>query len=150
MVTSGAANHMTGPRPVAYLAGPMRGIHAFNYSTFAAVANHLRSAGYAVIDPAAHDLETWPTLPEEHPEAWAAGQVTPPLAQWVQRQFRWDLCQLLDADLVVLLPGWERSVGAQLEAALAYLCGIPVHRLAPNGALIPATADVAEVIEGLR
>lgn len=41
---------------------------------------------------------------------------------------RHDLPAVLNSDLVVVLPGWQKSTGARLEVYVAEKCGIPVFR----------------------
>lgn len=133
-----------------YLAGPMRGREGFNYQAFMDAEELLRQQGLWVVNPARHDLETWPTLPEDHPEAWASGSILPEMEEWVHQQFRWDVDQLLQVGYVILLPGWEQSVGAQVEAVLAKLMGTPISELTEDGDLVPADHKVEETIRKLR
>ena len=42
---------------------------------------------------------------------------------------RKDIEELLKADVIALLQGWELSTGAQLEVEVAKQCGIPIRLL---------------------
>lgn len=92
-----------------YLAGPMRGIPEWNYPKFRRVAGLLRLYWHTVYDPS-----EWPHdgPPETFPirEAFA------------------DYCRFIttEADTIVLLPGWQASVGATAEHALARACGLDI------------------------
>lgn len=89
-----------------YAAGPMRGYPEHNYPAFFEAAEQVRAAGHVAYNPAEHD----------------AGTLRPNLTS--------DLTWIgLVADGVVLLPGWEASLGATAEAALARAIGIPVWEL---------------------
>ena len=90
-----------------YIAGPMTGIPAHNYSAFAAEAARLRALGLDVISP----YEINDGL--EH-EGWAACM-------------KRDLQELLRCDAIQLLPGWGKSRGALIECRLAAELGIVVH-----------------------
>lgn len=81
-----------------YIAGPMTGYPAFNYPAFHQAAARLRDVGYVVENPAETDR---------------------PLSDpW--REFMKDaIAKLITCDAVALLPGWEKSTGAQLEYAIA-------------------------------
>lgn len=81
-----------------YLAGPMTGIEAMNFPAFHAAAAKLRDSGYVVINPA-----------EINPD---------PAANW-NACMREDIAQLVTCDAIALLPGWERSRGATIEARIA-------------------------------
>jgi hypothetical protein len=61
-------------------------------------------------------------------------------AQPMRHYMKRDLPAVLDADFVAVLPGWERSQGAQLEVHVARTCGIPVLDAAT---LEPAAAQGA-------
>jgi hypothetical protein len=37
------------------------------------------------------------------------------------------IAMLRDADEILMMPGWERSVGARAELDVALTCGMPVH-----------------------
>lgn len=99
----------------AYLAGPMRGIKNFNYPLFYAVAKFLRGLGYDIKNPAETDAEV-------HDEAVAAKN---PLDVYMRR----DLADVAATDAVFLLPGWEESQGATIEATVAFMLGHPVYEL---------------------
>lgn len=93
-----------------YISGPMTGIAEYNHPVFFAVerdlVNYLKSIGgadWAVANPArnlngetGHDRHVYLAL---------------------------DIQQVLDSDVVVLLPGWEKSPGALLEVDVAYNTG---------------------------
>ena len=81
-----------------YIAGPMTGIPDLNYPAFDALAEKLRAAGHAVINPA------------ENP--------VPPCGSWLG-YMRMSVAQVSTVDCVVMLPGWESSRGATLEHHIA-------------------------------
>jgi hypothetical protein len=88
-------------KPRIYIAGKMSGIADFNYPAFHAEAARLRAIGFHVENPAENS----------------------PQATW-QGYMRQALRQMMTCDAVALLPGWERSRGAQIERALAIDLGI--------------------------
>jgi hypothetical protein len=90
-----------------YIAGPMTGIADFNRAAFNYAAEKLKGMGYQVENPAKNN-EYLPTPPN-----WRAYMT---LA----------LNQLLKCERVVLLPGWENSRGAKIEAQLARDLGMEV------------------------
>lgn len=90
-----------------YLSGPMTGLPEHNHPAFEAAAERLRSQGVQVISP--HEI----TPPRVGPWTWEA-------------HMRADLAALLTADVIVLLPGWETSRGAQLEKTVAEAIGLSV------------------------
>lgn len=107
-----------------YLAGPMRGLPEFNFPAFREAAADLRARGHLVTSPAEMD--------EELDGFDGKGNVEPlPFQDYMAR----DLPAVCAADAVVVLPGWQRSQGAQLEVYVAETVGIPVLRY-PD--LVPA------------
>lgn len=95
---------------VIYLSGKMTGLPDWNYPAFHAAAADLRAQGHKVFNPAEfeHDGQ-----PEDFPlrSAFAA------------------YCSFIcmEADTIVLLPGWEKSPGANVELSLARICGLEVR-----------------------
>jgi hypothetical protein len=83
-----------------YIAGPMRGLPDFNYPLFAKVAETLRR------DPALNVL---------NPAENFAGDQSLDFADYMRQ----DLTQLMSADVVMMLPGWQDSEGARLEYQVA-------------------------------
>lgn len=107
-----------------YTAGPMSHIRQFNYPAFEAIARALRGTGYEVISPAEMDSEELRAVclasetgdPAEINHIETMGEI---LAR--------DVKLIADeADGVVLMPGWEQSRGARLEAFIARHSGKPV------------------------
>ena len=94
---------------IIYLSGPMTGLPDYNYPLFHGVAAKLRSDGHNVYSPAEypHDgpLEAFPIR-----QAFAAYSAF--------------IC--LEADTIILLPNWEKSLGVSAELALAKNCKLDI------------------------
>jgi len=94
----------------------MRGRPRFNVEAFERAAAHLRALGHEVASPVEHSRALgW------DPDKGSAFGPHPPAAY-----LRWDIEQVMAADAVAVLPGWESSAGAQIEVAVARFCGVPV------------------------
>ncbi|HBO1301978.1 TPA: DUF4406 domain-containing protein [Pseudomonas aeruginosa] len=88
-----------------YLSGPMTGIPDFNYPAFNAEEKRIRALGYIVENPAVNMVyrgAPWETF------------------------MRDGIKRLMDCDILALLPGWERSRGANIERGLAITLGMRV------------------------
>ena len=92
-----------------YIAGPMTGLPELNFPAFHNEAARLRSQAYEVVNPA--ELNPEPTMP------------------WAECMLR-DLEALTHCDGIVLLPGWEKSPGAQIERLWAMRLGLTVSEVA--------------------
>lgn len=104
-----------------YLAGPMRGIPYFNFPAFHEAAARLRGMGYAVFNPAERDEAAHGKGVSDSPtgnldDIKVGFSLREALAADTQY-----IC--LTADAIALLPGWEKSRGAQAEKALADALG---------------------------
>ena len=108
---------------VLYLAGPMRGIAFYNFPMFDQVAHSLRVAKYEVINPADEDRREDNFDPTSQPKfADPANCVVQPgmdFSKIIRRCFE----AVLRCDEIVLLPGWENSVGAIAELFIAVWSG---------------------------
>lgn len=106
--------------PTLYIAGPMSGLPRWNFDAFAEAADSLRAAGYDVVSP--HEIDLACGFDPDDPEE------TFTLADWHEAMRR-DVEALLHVDGVALLPGWQRSSGAFVEAVVADAIGLPVNPL---------------------
>lgn len=89
-----------------YLSGPMTGIKDWNYPAFNEATKRLREQGHDVFNPAENDNGS-------------SGK---------SREFylRLDVKAVASAEAVAVLPGWERSEGANLEVHIARHLAMPV------------------------
>ncbi|MBU0641297.1 MAG: DUF4406 domain-containing protein [Planctomycetes bacterium] len=87
-----------------YISGPMTGHEDHNFPAFHAAAQRFREAGWDVANPA-ENFGGRTDLPRE-------------------AYLRADMAMLAQCDAIALLPGWERSRGATLEAVLARELGL--------------------------
>jgi hypothetical protein len=106
-----------------YLAGPMRGYPRFNFPAFDFAAAKLRAEGHEVFSPAERDrtihgtkLENNATGDERLAEKDVGFSLREALAADTDYIARF-------ADTIALLPGWEKSSGANAELALAKALG---------------------------
>jgi len=102
----------------------MRGYPEFNFPAFADATAKLRAAGYEVFSPAEQDLNNGfdPTKGDYNAVTPAGFNLGEALAA--------DLAYICkEAEVVVVLPGWEKSDGVNAEVATAKAVGIPVMTL---------------------
>lgn len=111
-----------------YLAGPMRGIKAYNHPAFDAAAVKLRSEGHEVFSPADHDRKEYPDLdwPNMTGDMIQDGITPKNMREIIGVDLVW-IAQ--NADAIALLPGWERSRGAKAERALADFLGLYIREM---------------------
>lgn len=88
-----------------YLSGPITDNPNYR-EQFGKVAAELRKSGHEVFDPTEIAIEPSSTR-----------------ADWMRRNIR----AVLDSEMVVMLPEWQRSKGASLEYDVAKECGIRVQ-----------------------
>lgn len=101
-----------------YLAGPMTGIPFFNYPAFDAAASILRADGHEVFNPADHDREMFGG--DISNETGSAEQSAADHGFDRRAALKADLSWICDnAEGIAMLPGWEKSSGANAEIALS-------------------------------
>src|SRR5271155_4645374 len=106
-----------------YLAGPMRGIKAYNHPAFDRAALKLVDEGHEVFSPAEHDRQLWPDLDWLNltGDLGKDGFTFPDMRKVIKHDLDW----IADnADAIALLPGWRNSRGALAEHALGIFLGL--------------------------
>lgn len=118
-----------------YLSGPMRGYKDFNFPAFDATAAYLRAHGHEVFNPAEKDREldpdgkTWRSKTGDIKAAEALGFDR-------RKAIKEDIDYIIDhADVIALMPGWEKSKGANAELWLARFLDLNEWHLAEADAL---------------
>lgn len=86
-----------------YLSGPMAGRPDHGYPEFTVAAEKLRELGYSIVSP--HEAHPPPNGPIDHTE--------------YLRRLRADLREMLECRGIIMLPGWQQSLGARLELTTA-------------------------------
>lgn len=103
-----------------YVAGPMQGIAEFNFPRFNAVTAAFRAAGHVVFNPAEKDIERHAGT--NIATGNTAGDIKQAKAEhgFSLRKALADDCKFIceQADIIVMLPGWELSKGANAEHRL--------------------------------
>jgi hypothetical protein len=91
-----------------YISGPMSGIDRLNFPLFNRVAVRLRNMRWDVVNPV-----------EVNPD-----ESTP----WLQC-IAADLLAMEGCTAICMLPGWEKSSGAQIEHLAAQKLGLNIYRV---------------------
>ena len=100
-----------------YIAGPMTGYKDFNFPAFYEAEERFKKFGYIVFNPARMDEELDgfdPTKPITRPE----------LQIHLRQSFARDIECISQCDAIALLPGWEDSVGVDIEFRFAKMIGL--------------------------
>lgn len=125
----------------AYVAGPMRGLPAFGFPAFHAAEADLQARGFEVFSPARRD-----EAKGFAPSGMAGTEDLSALGFDLRDALATDLDWITrHADMVVVLPGWEASKGANAEVATARALGIPVETLAGEPIGVPVPSAFAKV-----
>jgi hypothetical protein len=119
-----------------YVAGPMESVGGnWNMPLFDYVAKKLREKGCEVFSPAEHIIENHGSLEN----VLKLDKVNGKLAR--KDAMREELLWIIDnAQLVLLLPGWDKSPGATAERAVALSIGIDVREV--DGVIILPTGEI--------
>lgn len=129
-----------------YLAGPMSGRPKFNYPAFDTAASKLRASGVDIVSPAEMD--------DEETRAVAMASTTGRLSEFANKTGEsWgdflsrDVKLIADSDIegICLLPEWDQSKGARLEAFVCMSLDYPVYLYQPDGTM--AQLDYEHVFE---
>jgi hypothetical protein len=104
-----------------YLAGPMTGIHEFNFPAFNKAAALLEAAGHTVFNPAQRDIERHGGVDISKGNVNGDQKVAAAKHGFSLRDALRDDTHFIstEGEAIALLPGWEHSSGALAEWALA-------------------------------
>jgi hypothetical protein len=113
-----------------YVSGPMTGLPEFNFPAFDAMSEFIEQRGMEAISPADHDRRVLAQNFGAGRTPFAFVHDVPGYAEGdVERYSKhtgavhdllvWDIAQIVEADGIVLLPGWENSTGAAHERYVA-------------------------------
>jgi hypothetical protein len=103
----------------------MRGWPEFNHPGFRAAARLLRDAGHVVFSPAEHDRAMGLDTSGMRGDLAETEHVVP-LRVLLAADLAW-ICG--EAQGLVVMPGWEASLGCRAEVAVAFTLGLPVWPL---------------------
>lgn len=109
-----------------YIAGPMTGLPNFNHPAFTEAAARGRAAGRVILNPAEN----------------FGGDQTRHYSEYLRAA----VAQVMSADAIALLDGWENSKGARLEVHVAQILGLPILSAATFGPL--SVVDVSTAFAG--
>lgn len=118
----------------AYVCGPMRGKPGNNFTAFDTAAVQLRSRGWSVINPADLDREE------------GVGSEDLPLGSDASAFLRRDIAAIVTCTDVVLLPGWEVSVGARVECIVGLAIGVTFWLIGPHGGLRKVSRGYVDIV----
>lgn len=120
-----------------YIAGPMTGYPNFNFDKFYEVEEKLKAEGWIVYNPANKEDED-----ALDPTAKVTGDTQKAIEEGFdfRKVYLWDVEKVIMADAIYMLPGWEKSVGACGELAVA----MAVQKHYPNYQIIMEEETVVE------
>lgn len=130
-----------------YIAGPMTGIPYFNFPAFDRARDVLEADGWIVTSPA--DLDRDHGFDPSYLPACHNWRIVPfdfCLADAVRR----DLNAIQQCDALALLPGWERSKGANAEKAVAEWLGKRVFLALPGEHDHSILTEASRLVHGDR
>ena len=112
-----------------YIAGPMTGKEQFNFAAFDEAKRVIEWAGIVAVSPADMDrARGFDALKiGDGPVSWDDPVWALNIMGITQRELMGECCRaVLECDAIYLLPGWEKSKGAQMEYAVAMAAGLDV------------------------
>lgn len=111
-----------------YIAGPMTGLPEFNFPAFFAAEERLKRAGYTTFNPARRDVEE-----DGIDVSGTSGNHHEVPGFDLRKALDADTTYICrEADAIYMMTGWEHSLGASAEHALAKVLRLVImyeHRL---------------------
>jgi hypothetical protein len=107
-----------------YLAGPMRGLPNWNSQAFLQAEERWQAAGWEVVSPYRQEVllgNDSQMLPEKELNRLARDPA------WLRKVIKEDVSWICQCDALALLSGWEMSMGATVELALAQFLGLDTY-----------------------
>lgn len=103
-----------------YVAGPMQGVPYFNFPRFHAVTAGMRDCGHEVFNPAEEDIKRngGVDISASCPHGLLS-EIKGEHVFSLRQALKEDTAFICGCDIIVMLPGWEKSNGAQAEHRLA-------------------------------
>jgi len=135
---------MTSLPNTAYLAGPMRGIAAFNFPAFRRATKILRARGIHIISP--HEMD------EAAGYDWAGFTGHEDLSDYnfnLVERLTEDIHAIGEVEAVILLDGWTNSSGARAEASFAWAVGKPVFAFEEGNRINGFTNSLLPISKGM-
>ena len=118
---------------VVYVAGPMRGRPAFGFRDHLEAADELRRSGVGVVSPAELDMADGFV-----PWGYTGHEDLDGIGFDLEAAVRRDVAAIVGrCDGIALLPGWQKSTGSCLEAAIANAAGLDTYEYQHPGRLVP-------------
>jgi hypothetical protein len=107
-----------------YIAGPMRGLPEWNFSAFDEATRKWRDSGWEAYSPHEFDmLLGYDARGKTETDLISKGSDR----DWVRAVMVGDIACIMKVHAIALLPGWEGSMGATVELALAQFLGLEVY-----------------------
>lgn len=111
-----------------YLSGPMSGYPKLNFEAFDYYEKTLTERGFAVMSPARLDSDEFRAAVLRGDHDGENAQVGYD-QKWVDSIVR-DIEALSECNMVAVLPGWRKSLGARLEVTQAMSWAFPIYNAA--------------------
>jgi hypothetical protein len=110
-----------------YIAGPMRGYHHYNFPAFDEARDTINDLGFEAISPADLDREAGFDPADYCGPDTDYNKLDDLPEGFLDEAMKRDIDAIMEADGLVLLPGWEYSTGAKGELGLALWRHIEVY-----------------------
>jgi len=115
--------------PTIYVAGPMRGIEAFNFPAFDTKTNMLKSQNWKVVNPAEMDRNDGE--PSNNPHEFNPA-INYEDHEFMREALKRDLVSICEnCTAIYMMDGWESSRGAKAEWHLAKALGLDIYYEVP-------------------
>lgn len=100
-----------------YIAGPMSGYPQFNFPAFFEAEDKFKTLGYEVHNPANKDGEAG--ILELDASKTGDDKALMDTGWSFEDAFLWDITKVIQSRAIYMLKGWEQSMGAAAEHAVA-------------------------------
>lgn len=126
-----------------YLCGPMRGYPGWNATAFDKYVAQWTMEGHTVLSPVArHRIQGLDPATATSDELTARCRD----GAWLRQVIAEDVEMIYEVDALVVLPGWETSLGSTVEVALALFLGLPVYSAVSREEIYPAPAPWSRLL----